>query len=64
MTRFVVLSDTHNKHHEVKLPKGDILIHCGDFTYGGCEYEAFDFIVNWVAEIERNYKKKCQAMLN
>ncbi|KAI6381496.1 hypothetical protein MCOR25_001190 [Pyricularia grisea] len=32
-TRFVCISDTHN--HEVKLPKGDVLIHAGDLTNQG-----------------------------
>lgn len=29
-TRFVCISDTHNRN--VKLPKGDVLIHAGDIT--------------------------------
>ena len=32
-TRFVCISDTHNC--TVKLPKGDVLIHCGDLTNMG-----------------------------
>ncbi|KAJ3576118.1 hypothetical protein NPX13_g3805 [Xylaria arbuscula] len=32
-TRFVCISDTHNC--TVKLPKGDVLIHCGDLTNTG-----------------------------
>ncbi|KAI1138359.1 Metallo-dependent phosphatase [Hypoxylon sp. FL0543] len=32
-TRFVCISDTHNC--TVKLPKGDVLIHCGDLTNQG-----------------------------
>ncbi|KAI1497622.1 Metallo-dependent phosphatase-like protein [Biscogniauxia marginata] len=32
-TRFVCISDTHNR--TVKLPKGDVLIHCGDITNQG-----------------------------
>ena len=35
----VILSDSHNQHRDVELPAGDILIHCGDFTMGGKEYE-------------------------
>lgn len=33
--RVVCISDTHNKHREIKLPAGDILIHCGDATMSG-----------------------------
>ena len=29
-TRFVVVSDTHEYHHRFVLPKGDVLVHCGD----------------------------------
>ncbi len=32
MTKLVLISDTHGKHHEVKVPKGDILLHAGDCT--------------------------------
>ncbi|WP_373492424.1 metallophosphatase domain-containing protein [Parasphingorhabdus sp.] len=28
--RIVVISDTHLRHRELRLPKGDLLIHCGD----------------------------------
>jgi hypothetical protein len=33
--RVVCVSDTHGKHRGVPLPKGDILVHCGDFTDTG-----------------------------
>ena len=33
--RLVIIADTHSMHEEVKLPLGDVLIHCGDFcAYG------------------------------
>ena len=32
-TRFVCVSDTHNRN--VGLPKGDVLIHAGDMTNNG-----------------------------
>jgi len=34
-TRVVCMSDTHGKHREISVPKGDILIHGGDFTKTG-----------------------------
>ncbi|KAG7349509.1 metallophosphoesterase domain containing protein [Nitzschia inconspicua] len=34
-TRLVIISDTHGQHRNVHLPKGDILIHAGDFTKTG-----------------------------
>lgn len=33
--RIVLISDTHNKHDQIDLPDGDILIHAGDFTERG-----------------------------
>lgn len=33
--RIVVISDTHSSHRLLQLPRGDILIHCGDFTFYG-----------------------------
>ena len=30
--KIVVISDTHSGHHQLQLPPGDILIHCGDFS--------------------------------
>lgn len=30
--RIVVVSDTHEDHRMIKIPNGDILLHCGDFT--------------------------------
>ncbi len=39
----ILISDTHNYHHELDLPDGDILIHTGDFTLSGDVYELDDF---------------------
>jgi len=30
--KIVTISDTHSGHHQLQLPPGDILIHCGDFS--------------------------------
>ena len=30
--KIVAISDTHSGHHQLQLPPGDILIHCGDFS--------------------------------
>jgi len=34
-TRFVLMSDTHGKHRYISVPRGDVLIHGGDFTKSG-----------------------------
>jgi len=43
MVRIVVISDTHNCHHEVVVPFGDIFIHAGDFTIHGQLDQIEDF---------------------
>jgi predicted phosphodiesterase len=49
MKRIVFISDTHNLHEHVQLPKGDILIHAGDFTGQGQQHEVFSFF-RWLTE--------------
>ncbi|KAL4466469.1 hypothetical protein ABPG72_016610 [Tetrahymena utriculariae] len=41
--KFVCISDSHTYADKVVLPKGDVLIHAGDFTYTGCPWEVSDF---------------------
>ncbi|WP_417885226.1 metallophosphatase domain-containing protein [Zunongwangia sp.] len=53
--RLVILSDTHGKHHELQLPEGDILIHCGDITEGGSKREIIDFL-NWFSSLPHTHK--------
>lgn len=42
--RVVVISDTHNRHDEVDLPTGDVLVHCGDATGRGRPHEVMRFL--------------------
>ena len=35
VVRLVLISDTHNKHRQLVMPPGDLLIHAGDFTERG-----------------------------
>jgi Icc-related predicted phosphoesterase len=59
MMRITLLSDSHNKHHEITndLPGGDLLIHAGDFMNSGYnQYEAEDFF-KWFDKIN-NYDTK------
>lgn len=41
--KLVAISDTHNKHNEVKIEKCDILIHSGDWTSMGYQHEVENF---------------------
>ena len=53
--RIVVISDTHNQHARLKLPKGDMLIQCGDFTGRGLIPEAASFL-QWFIEQDFAHK--------
>jgi Icc-related predicted phosphoesterase len=44
---FVILSDTHNRR--VPIPKGDVLIHCGDLTSVGLVDQLYESL-DWLAE--------------
>jgi len=53
--KIVCISDTHTKHREVNLPKGDILLHAGDLSYFGDESSIFDFN-QWLGELDFKHK--------
>lgn len=53
--KFVVISDTHGLHREVKLPKGDVLLHAGDITHRGKEEEVIDFL-KWFSQLNFQHK--------
>ncbi len=55
MTKIVFISDTHNHHDEVELPKGDILVHAGDFSGTGHPAEVFNFF-SWLLIQSSNFK--------
>jgi Icc-related predicted phosphoesterase len=42
--KFVLLADTHAHHRNIKLPKGEVLIHAGDISYRGEKLEIEDFL--------------------
>ena len=44
MTRIVAISDTHGVHFGTKIPDGDILVHCGDFSSHGKMADSLDFM--------------------
>lgn len=53
--KFVAISDTHCRHLNIKLPKGDVLLHAGDITYKGKKDETDDFL-NWFAKLPFKHK--------
>ncbi|HEU4469447.1 MAG TPA: metallophosphoesterase, partial [Flavisolibacter sp.] len=53
--RFVAISDTHGKHRTIRLPKGDVLLHAGDISYGRKKEEVADFL-GWFAKQDFAYR--------
>ncbi|MEI6947783.1 metallophosphatase domain-containing protein [Paraflavisolibacter sp. H34] len=53
--KFVAISDTHCRHKSLKLPPGDVLLHCGDISYKGQKNEVVDFL-NWMASLPYTHK--------
>lgn len=53
--KIVAISDTHGKHQNLVLPKGDMLIHAGDVSSRGKENEVIEFL-KWFAAADFKYK--------
>jgi Icc-related predicted phosphoesterase len=53
--KFVAISDTHCRHLNLKLPKGDVLLHAGDISYKGQKNEIVDFL-QWLARLPYKHK--------
>jgi Icc-related predicted phosphoesterase len=53
--KLVIISDTHNRHDQIKVPDGDVLIHCGDATMMGQVVEVGRF-AGWLAGQPHKYK--------
>lgn len=49
--KFVAISDTHGEHRNLILPKGDVIIHAGDFCGYGKDGEVYDFL-DWYATLD------------
>lgn len=53
--KLIFISDTHTRHNEIKIPHGDILIHCGDVSSRGIEREIVGFL-DWFAALPHQHK--------
>jgi Icc-related predicted phosphoesterase len=53
--KLVLIADTHGHHRNLKLPKGDVLIHAGDVSYRGEALEVKDFLA-WFAKQNFEFK--------
>ena len=60
--RLILISDTHDKHHLLNVPAGDLLIHCGDIVLSGRKntdqnnLEKYIDFNNWIGTIDCPYK--------
>jgi len=52
--KIICISDTHNKHEEIPIPGGDVLIHAGDITEGGTKREVQDFLAWFTSQPHRH----------
>ena len=53
--RVIAISDTHMMHRRITVPKGDVLVHAGDFSAHGSYSEFADF-VKWLADQPHKHK--------
>ena len=53
--RIVCISDTHGQHEKLRLPEGDIIIHAGDVSSRGSQFEITQFL-SWFDALDFQYK--------
>lgn len=49
--RVVCIGDTHERHRDLHVPGGDLLIHTGDFTILGNRKRAIIDLNDWLGEL-------------
>lgn len=53
--KIICIADTHNKHKELIIPSGDVIIHAGDITESGTRKETLDFL-KWFSALPHPHK--------
>lgn len=53
--KLVCIADTHNKHEELQIPDGDVLIHAGDCTDAGTLAET-KYFLDWFTKLPHKHK--------
>ena len=53
--RIVAISDTHNRHADLQIPDGDVIVHAGDLTWGGSLEEVESFNA-WLGSLPHKHK--------
>ena len=56
VTRLVLMSDTHGVHRDVVLPRGDVLVHGGDFTKKG-EMSTIEDLAEWFGSVAPQFSE-------
>jgi Icc-related predicted phosphoesterase len=54
--RIVCISDTHDLHRELVVPRGDLLIHAGDFTFLSQRPSMLRDFDKWLSELPHRHK--------
>src|SRR5258708_39125442 len=55
--KLAIISDTHNQHRNIEIPKCDVLIHAGDFSYTG-DFQSIWEINQWFGNLKQQGKVK------
>lgn len=55
VTKLVALSDTHERHRQIDVPDGDVLMFAGDLTMTG-EMAAVKDFAHWLADLPHEHK--------
>ena len=53
--KIICISDTHNRHAEIDIPIGEVIIHAGDFSASGTRSETRDFL-KWFSALPHPHK--------
>ena len=53
--KIICISDTHNKHSQLDIPEGNVIIHAGDFTEAGSKAETIKFL-EWFSSLPHEHK--------
>lgn len=53
--RLVIISDTHSLHSRIKVPDGDVLMHCGDFC-GRSTMDHVKYFNDWLGSLPHKHK--------
>ncbi len=54
--QIVITSDTHELHRELEIPRGDLLVHCGDWTMFSKSLRAIEDFNDWVGDLPHRHK--------